>query len=79
MNPVKYDVQCPRDPCKVYGMEIQLFRTAEGEYIPSPCNGCDSCNGHEACTICMQILTKLSVEDPTMESYPQPISPLKYR
>ena len=79
MNPVKYDVQCPRDPWKVYKMEIQLFRTPEGVLIPSPCNGCDNCNGHEACSICVETLTKLSINDPTLDSYPKPISPLKYR
>lgn len=75
MVKVTYSVNCPRDFGKVYNMEIRLVKLEDGSYLPSPCNGCDELNGSSVCTRCIESLFKMSLKDPTMQSYPQPITP----
>lgn len=75
MVKVTYSVNCPRDFGKVYSMEIRLVKLEDGSYLPSPCNGCDELNGSSVCTRCIESLFKMSLKDPTMQSYPQPITP----
>ena len=75
MVKVTYSVNCPRDFGKVYNMEIRLVKLEDGSYLPSPCNGCDELNGSSVCTRCIESLFKMSLKDPTMQSYTQPITP----
>ena len=72
---VTYKVNCPRDFGKVYSMTIRLLELDDGSLLPSPCNGCDELNGSSACNRCIESLFKMSLKDPTMESYKQPITP----
>lgn len=72
-----YKVKCPRDN-KVHEMELRRAIQEDGSYFPSPPDGCNDCNGLESCYTCVQILFKLSQDDATMNSYPQPIDPMKY-
>lgn len=75
MKEITYQVQCPRDIGEVYSMTIRLARLKDGSYLPSPCNGCDNLNGLPACAFCIKNLFKMSLKDPTMQSYSQPIIP----
>lgn len=75
MLQVTYKVNCPRDFKKVYTMTISLAKLPDGSYLPSPCNGCDNLNGSSHCTSCIESLFKMSLKDPTMQSYKQPITP----
>lgn len=75
MVKVTYSVNCPRDFGKAYNMEIRLVKLEDGSYLPSPCNGCDELNGSPVCTRCIESLFKMSLKDPTMQSYTQPITP----
>ena len=72
---VTYKVNCPRDFGKVYSMTIRLLEHEDGSLLPSPCNGCDELNGSAVCKQCIESLFKMSLKDPTMESYKQPITP----
>ena len=73
-----YKVICPRDN-KIYEMELRRAIEEDGSYFPAPPDGCNDCNGLEPCITCVKVLFKLSKKDATMESYPQPIDPMKYR
>ena len=75
MKEITYQVKCPRDFGKVYNMTIRLARLEDGSYLPSPCSGCDNENGLPACVYCVDKLFKMSLKDPTMQSYTQPITP----
>lgn len=75
MTNVTYWVNCPRDFGKVYNMTIRLAKLDDGSFLPSPCNGCYELNGSPACNHCIESLFKMSLKDPTMESYKQPITP----
>ena len=74
MTTVTYKVNCPRDLGKVYTMTILLAKLENGTYLPAPCNGCENSNGSSKCEYCMESLFKMSLEDPTMQSFKQPIS-----
>ena len=73
---VTFLVQCPRDVGKVYEMTIYPLKMADGSYLPSPCNGCENCSGDSKCSDCIDSVFKMSLEDATMKSYSQPITPL---
>ena len=75
MLEVTYTVNCPRDFGKVYSMTIRLAKLKDGSLLPSPCNGCDNLNGSSICTACIKSLFNMSLEDATMKSFPQPITP----
>ena len=75
MTNVTYWVNCPRDSGKVYNMTIRLAKLDDGSFLPSPCNGCEELNGSPTCKQCIDSLFKMSLKDPTMESYKQPITP----
>ncbi len=75
MLEVTYTVKCPRDFGKVYPMTIRLVTLKDGSYLPSPCNGCDNLNGASECKHCIESLFKMSLDDPTMKSYSQPVTP----
>ena len=75
MNKVTFSVSCPRDFKQVYDMTIYLAKLEDGSYLPSPCNGCENLNGSSVCNKCIEQLFKMSLKDPFMESYPQPITP----
>lgn len=75
MKEITYSVNCPRDSNKVYKMSIRLAKLPDGSYLPSPCNGCDNLNGSSVCTRCIKSLFNMSLKDPTMQSYSQPITP----
>ena len=75
MLEVTYKVNCPRDIGKIYSMTIRLVKLKDGSYLPSPCNGCDNLNGAHECKCCIEKLFKMSLDDPTMQSYSQPITP----
>ena len=77
MREITYTVKCPRDRefNKVYEMTIRLAKLPDGSYLPSPCNGCDNLNGSSACSACIESLFKMSLKDPSMASYPKPITP----
>ncbi len=75
MDSLTYSVKCPRDSFKIYTMTIYLAKLPDGSYLPSPCNGCDNLNGSPICTHCIESLFKMSLKDPTMKSYSQPIIP----
>jgi hypothetical protein len=76
MLKVTYSVNCPRDFGKVYKMTISVIKLKDGSYLPSPCNGCEELNGSHVCTRCIESLFKMSLKDPTMQSYSQPITPM---
>lgn len=75
MKEITYQVRCPRDFGAIYSMTIRLAHLEDGSYLPSPCNGCENLNGLPACSYCVEALFKMSLKDPTMQSYSQPISP----
>lgn len=74
MKEITYSVICPRDLNKVYTMSIRLAKLSDGTYLPSPCNGCENLNGSVICTRCIEKLFKMSLKDPTMQSYSLPIN-----
>lgn len=75
MLKVTFSVNCPRDFGKIYDMTISVLNLKDGSLLPSPCNGCDNLNGSSICTACIKSIFEMSIEDATMKSYPQPITP----
>lgn len=75
MLKITYQVKCPRDHGKIYSVTHSVTTLKNGKYLPSPCNGCEHINGSAKCEHCIQSLFKMSLKDPTMESYKQPIIP----
>ena len=76
MSKVTFSVKCPRDFGKVYSMTIYLIKNEDGTLLPTPCNGCENLAGSYICDACVKSIFKMSLEDATMKSFPQPISPL---
>ncbi len=74
MREVTFSVNCPRDLNKVYTMTIRLLQENDGSYLPAPCNGCENSNGLPQCSYCIETIFKMSLKDPTMQSYPEPIT-----
>ena len=72
---ITYRVNCMRDYGKIYSMTIYVTKLNDGSYLPSPCNGCDKLNASPECNRCIDKLFKLSVKDPSMQSFKQPITP----
>ncbi len=75
MNNVTFSVNCPRDFKQVYKMTISVLKLNDGSLLPSPCNGCDNLNGSPICKYCIESLFNMSLKDPMMQSYSQPITP----
>lgn len=49
---ISFRVACLRDPGKAYSMRLRKVTSPEGFTLFSPCNGCDFCFDHPACTAC---------------------------
>lgn len=77
MKKIFYKVLCPRDNNKIYTMEARIATLPNNKLLPSPPDGCDNCNGHELCSICVENLFKIFLKDPLLKLHPQPINPLK--
>ncbi|MEE0963090.1 MAG: hypothetical protein U0L73_02590 [Ruminococcus bromii] len=75
MNRITFDVRCPRDSGASYKMTILIKQRSDGSYLPLPCTGCDFMNGLPECTYCIEGIFKMSLKDPTMKSYSEPIIP----
>lgn len=72
---ITFEVACPRDYGEFRKMTIQLKMTNDGSYLPLPCTGCDFMNGLPECIHCIEGIFKMSLKDPTMQSYPKPVIP----
>lgn len=75
MKEITYKVNCPRDLGEVYNITIRLALKEDGSFLPSPCPGCNRMSGIAECTRCVDNLFLMSLKDPTMQSYSQPITP----
>ena len=70
-----FKVKCPRDIPYIYDMSIRVLKKSDGTLIPAPCNGCEWMNGMPECSRCIESIFKMSLMDPTMQSFEQPIIP----
>lgn len=59
-------------------MTICYTPLEDGSLIPSPCNGCDNASNNALCNKCIKTIFNLSLADPTMQQYKQPIDIFKY-
>lgn len=75
MKQINFTVICPRDFETIRSMTIYLSSHNNASYFPLPCTGCDFANGSVFCSNCIDSIFKMSLKDPTMDSYHKPIVP----
>lgn len=75
MSRITFEVKCPRNFGKIRKMTIYLANSEDGTCLPAPCHGCEFADGSPQCSYCMNRIFKMSLKDPTMKSYLQPILP----